>query len=504
MPILPTLLTYTDKDEAAFRSRLQKLIKSAFPNWTDFAIANFGNVLVELYAHVGGVLTFYQDAQAGESRWTTAQLRRSLLALVKLIGYKPATATASQVSVVITLTSGIPVGDVLFPKGTIVQTATITAPVRFELIQDYTINGGSDPPEIVVVAKNSFSRTDSFTSSGLPNQSLKLSATPFLSEDLEVTAANGIYTEVDSFFGSTPTDRHFTVDVDQNAKAKLTFGNGTTGAVPQGAIDVKYKIGGGAIGNVDANTIVKISGTFSDAFNTQVSVSVNNPAAATAGVDIESNEAIRANAPAAIRVINRTVAREDYEINAERVPGVARALMTTSNEDGAIAENTGKLYVVPIGGGVPDQSLLDDVLEIVTITFPNTITFVVFVVPPIYAVVDIFARVFLQPGAVPSTTGTAIRDAIDTFFAITDVNGEKNTAINFGLNYRAADGSPASEIPMSDIMNVVRDITGVRKIGPGSSDFTLSGTHQDFPLQINEFPLLGSVTIINGDTGLEI
>jgi len=64
---LPESVDYTDKDFDALRARLIALIKSVFPDWTDFDVASFGNLLVELYAYVGDVLTFYQDNLARES-----------------------------------------------------------------------------------------------------------------------------------------------------------------------------------------------------------------------------------------------------------------------------------------------------------------------------------------------------------------------------------------------------------------------------------------------------
>jgi len=51
-------------------------VKSVFPDWTDFDVASFGNLLVELYAFVGDVLTFYQDNLARESRLVTATVHR--------------------------------------------------------------------------------------------------------------------------------------------------------------------------------------------------------------------------------------------------------------------------------------------------------------------------------------------------------------------------------------------------------------------------------------------
>jgi hypothetical protein len=70
--LLPEPVDYTAKDFDALRSRLIALLQSVFPDWTDFDVASFGNVLLEMYAFVGDVLTFYQDSQARESRLVTA------------------------------------------------------------------------------------------------------------------------------------------------------------------------------------------------------------------------------------------------------------------------------------------------------------------------------------------------------------------------------------------------------------------------------------------------
>ena len=73
MSLLPATTDYTDKDFTSLRARLFALTRSVFPEWTDENAADFGNILVELFAHVGDVLGKYQDNQARESRWTTAQ-----------------------------------------------------------------------------------------------------------------------------------------------------------------------------------------------------------------------------------------------------------------------------------------------------------------------------------------------------------------------------------------------------------------------------------------------
>ena len=47
MNLLPEAVDYTDKDFDALRTRLIQLVKSVFPDWTDFEVASFGNVLIE-------------------------------------------------------------------------------------------------------------------------------------------------------------------------------------------------------------------------------------------------------------------------------------------------------------------------------------------------------------------------------------------------------------------------------------------------------------------------
>ena len=88
MALLPQSPDYTDKDFDALRARLIALVRSVFPDWSDFSVASFGNVLLEMYAFVGDVVTFYLDNQARESRLVTATQRKNVIALAKLLGFQ--------------------------------------------------------------------------------------------------------------------------------------------------------------------------------------------------------------------------------------------------------------------------------------------------------------------------------------------------------------------------------------------------------------------------------
>lgn len=499
MAILGTNLDYTDKDFDSLRARLFNLISSVFPSWTSRQVANFGNLLVELFAFTGDVLLKYQDNQAGESRWASATQRKNLLALAKLIGYEAPTATASQVDVTLSIPAPM-AGPTLIASGTVVRTRQVSAPVIFRLLADATIPAGQTSLALQT-AENSEPELDTFTSPGTPNLELVLNSVPFLDGSPVVAAANGVYTEVNDFLNSTSVDRHYTVTVDQNDQATIRFGNGVVGAIPTGTITALYKTGGGAAGQVEAGTVEVIEGTFADSFGTPTNVFVTNPEASTPATNRQTVEQIRQAAPASLRTLTRTVSREDYEINAKKLPQVSRALMLTSDEDPAIGENSGYLFIVPVGGGLPTTDLKADVKTQVTVTYPNTLTFQLTVSDPLYLTVDVWVRVFLAKGAKPSAVDAAIRTNLTNFFRIENADGSENEAIDFGYAYLETTGDYEGQLPKSDIFNVIRDTTGVRKIGDGSGDLLLNGEAADVTLLLREFPRLGAVTIINGETG---
>ena len=438
MALLPTQTVttsrqtdYTDKDFDSIKLRLQNLIRSVFPEWTDYNVASFGNILVELFSFVLDVVLFYQDNQALNSRITTATQRRALLGLVKLIGYEPSTASAATVDETFTL-AVVPTNDVLFPAGTVVLTEEVTDPIRYQLLEDLTIAAGTNPPTATASCENSESRSETFVSNGLGNQEFILGQVPYIDASAAVSAGNGAYAEVDNFLESTAVDLHYTIAVDQNDRASMRFGNGVNGAVPVGNISADYKTGGGAAGRVDGGKLKKIEGAFSDVLGGAVQVSVTNALASSGGDDRESLAQIKINAPASIRVINRTVALEDFEIHALEVDGVSRALMLTADQDAGVAENSGLLFVIPTGGGVPSTALKAAVLEQVTVTKPSTLTFSVTVQDPVYNVVDINCRVAILNGYVPASVAADIRAGLAEFFAVENSDGTPNTNVDFG------------------------------------------------------------------------
>lgn len=490
--LLPANADFTDLDFDSVRARLIALVQSVFPQWTDFDVANFGTILIELFAFVADVLTHTQDAQARERFVATLTQRKSLIAIARTYGYTIPGPSAATASVAFTL-GAVPAADVTIPAGTEVRTPEISDPVRFQLLEDVTIASGANPPTASGDVEHSRTHSATFAANALAGQDVLLDRSPFLDGSAVVSATNGAYSEVNSFLESSSTDRHFVVLVDQNDRATIRFGDGIRGAAPTGTITVVYKTGGGRVGNVEAGRIRVCEGSFQDSDGRSVRVVVTNAARASGGAERQTIEQARLALPESIRAGNRSVTREDFEINARRVPSIARALMTTINEDPAVEENAGILYLVPVGGGDPTGPQLAAVETMVTETYPPTLTFEVTVLGAEYRAVDVWTRVTFAAGSSPTVVKARIVAALEAFFAILNDDGTPNERIDFGVNL--ADQS----IAWSDVFNAVRDVAGVRKIDPG--DLQLGGLVDDVALTVREFPILGAVTVVNAATG---
>ena len=540
MALLALSSDYTDRDFDALLTRAKGMIRSVFPTWTDTAVADFANLLVEWDCFTADVLGFYQDQQAGEAFWPTAQLRENLLALARLVGFTPSGATAATVDVTFTLSTAVLAGrTVTFNppttptplNPTVVKTEDAEDPVVFQLLEAATITAGNTT--VTASVENSeLQGPETTPATGLPSQEVQLTATPYLDDSAVVSAGNGAYTQVASLLQSGPADRHYVVIVDERDRARVRFGDGATGAIPTGDISVSYKTGGGSAGNVGATAIRKIEGTFVDSAGDPVTVTVNNVAAASGGTPRDTVEEIREKVPESIRTLTRTVSRVDFETNAKRLSSVERALMLTKNEDGTLAENTGQLIIVPAGPGFPSTDLKNAALNQVVNVYPCTLTFTPSVVDPQFVDIGVKATIFLKQGYVAATVQTAIFTALKNFFALRKPAGDPqegatNELIDFGFNLKTVAGAVAGSIALSDVFNVIRDVEGVRKVGDGVGHFELRAyrvvaltdsytggavpativqayAHTDVPIQIRDFPRLKAKTFGGTDVDCDL
>ncbi len=371
MTVTPTI-DYTNKDFVSLRAAMLDLAQYRLPEWTDRSPADLGMLMIDLFAYMGDVTLYYQDRIANESFLDTAIERRSVLHLLRLIGYELSTATPATAAVNITFKPPPQGGNsvVVIPSGTAFTTkaTAITPAIAFAYLgADLSIDLSSNQvaPSVNPAGKWVYSGlpvtqsmavpTEVIASSiGTANLRAALSSTPAIAATLVVEVnegagwvkwdrrANLIYDSGNPSGSSGPTSRDYYLQFDENDVCYVCFGDGVNGMRPPVGLNnirATYNVGGGAAGNVAASAISALGPGVSIALFD----SVTNPQTAAGGADREDIAHAVSYGPLAFRSGGRAVTLTDYVALAQQAGGVAKV------RGGSPSGNVIELYVAPAG-----------------------------------------------------------------------------------------------------------------------------------------------------------
>jgi hypothetical protein len=386
----PTI-DYMARDHDSILAAMRSLIPDKLPEWTDYTSeADFGNVLLELFAHMGDILSYYQDRIANEAFLSTARTRRSVIQHLRLIGYELATAAPAAAVLTISLPSSA-TGQVTINRGDAFATRSERdrPSVRFEYngAQPKPVDLGSLPVdtatdrkhfELPVEEGRLISDELLGESDGTPDQRFQLHHSPLIlrsrgaaagraDQDIALVTRVGekprvwVLRETLAFSHRTPTpaeaergQRDYVIEIDDEDRATVIFGDGQLGAIPEKGAEVRatYRVGGGSVGNVAAGKIQTIVA----APQPLLGAKVTNAQPAVGGSGRETIERAVLHAPAVFRSMKRAVTAADYEALALDFRGVGKVRARASSW------NTVRLHVAPAGGGLVSDVLRADLL----------------------------------------------------------------------------------------------------------------------------------------------
>src|SRR4030095_1478020 len=120
------------------------------------------------------------------------------------------------------------------------------------------------------------------------------------------------WTATRDLLASHPSSNEFVVEVETDGTPYLRFGDDVLGSRPSAGTRFlsTYRIGNGVAGNIGADTLGHL---VSSSFTEANAVTVRNPLRAEGGLEPESIEEVRQNAPSAFRLQERAVTPADYE-----------------------------------------------------------------------------------------------------------------------------------------------------------------------------------------------
>jgi uncharacterized phage protein gp47/JayE len=436
-------IDYTDKDFRSLRQALLDLATYRLPEWTDRSPSDIGMLLVDLFAYMGDVLSYYQDRIASESFLDTAVERRSVLNLLRLIGYELAPAVASNAELTLLFNPPAPGQPTLVTVPSAAEfatTATETTPSQTFIYLGDDREVDLAGPEVDVGAdgklavaglpvRHGHAITNEIlgSSTGEPNQTFPLASSPLIVETLKVEVDEGagpvewerrtnlLYhvTDEGQIETSSADARDYYVQFDETGTAALVFGDGEYGrkpAIGRDNVRASYVSGGGAVGNVAASSIAEAKTTIAGLAST------TNPLPAVGGADPESTDRAARFGPLAFRSGDRAVTLNDFVSIALQAGGVAKVRARTTGW------NRIDLYVAPEGDvatAAPDDLKRRLVSYFETRRMVGTS---VHIQDPVLVPVDISVEIVTEHNRPPETVRSQAQSAVASLLDFRDVD----------------------------------------------------------------------------------
>lgn len=343
---------YLDRSYKNIKNSLLKRLGATVPEVTDHSESNILVVIVSMFSGITEMLNYYIDNMAQEAFISTARKYSSMVKLTRLIDYRVKAGIPASVDITLTFVDPIPyktgVTQFTIPGGTEFTTAN---GIKYITLEDTIVK--DNPIVKIPLSQKTFSDNILLgTTSGAIDQKFSLGE-DYVHDSIILTIGGEVWERKDTLGRSGPTDKHYIVEVSEDRKAYVVFGDNINGKIPVGNQQVyaDYYTTKGSAGNVNANTITGYTFDFTQ-YLTDATVEATNELAAVAGTDYESIERIRRSAPLSLRTLDRAVTRQDFIDVTKLAPGVDKVALKFECGEKV------QIYISPNDGGIAQSSLL--------------------------------------------------------------------------------------------------------------------------------------------------
>ncbi|MFZ9615374.1 MAG: baseplate J/gp47 family protein [Fluviibacter sp.] len=509
-------VNYTSRDYDAIRQELINVVNYRIPEWTGNDTSDFALALVESFAYVGDLLSYYVDRSANEAAIQTASQRKSLLNFAEVAGYKPSGPTPAQATFQITNKSAT--ASINLPVGTQIKVGLPSGPVSYCYFETTAAISSLAPLGVTTVTAiegNTAHSVDTGTQTIIPTTILQnpsgyaytdvtIYETGIVDGSITVYTGEGTsfkrWTYVENIVEYGPYDLVYSTKLTEDGYTTITFGDNINGAIPTDSISATYRTSVGVSGNLPdpGNTSVaqpisfEISFIPCDTSNQKSSISVVNTTAGTGGSDGENMRLLRKNIIKAMSARNRAVTLKDYENLAVLVPNVGKASAVASvytsvsvyfqpYNDGT--STPGLVSGVPTPSWTSTQAKLDAFLS-GRCPVNTTVT----VLPPTYKSVVLSLTVNIASSFKQRDVKLAIaRNLIDSKVGVFSYNG-----LGFG-----------DDVTQSLIIAILMSTPGVLSASLGSLYVSGGSGVGDISIAAGEIPILTSSNLtINVNGGI--
>jgi hypothetical protein len=314
-------LKVTELDFNQIKTNLKNFLKTQ-TEFNDYDFDGSGmSVLLDVLAYNTHYNAMNAHFSLNEAFLDSAQIRGNVVTRAKLLGYVPRSILSARASITLVVDvtgedGSIPT-TLTLPRGTKLNTLVDGEEFQFVVLDNHTatISDNKFTFTDIGIAEGSFKSLKYRVDNDIENQKFQLSDvdadTSTLRvrvQDNEESTAFDIYTKFESLKSVDATTKTYYLQENSNEYYEIYFGDGVTGFKPINnnivTLDYIFTNGKDANGAKTFSMVDNVGG-----FST---ISVTTLTKAAGGVDQETTESIRFNAPLTFTSQNRAVTSDDY------------------------------------------------------------------------------------------------------------------------------------------------------------------------------------------------
>ena len=352
-------LTVSELDFDNIKTNLKSFMQgqSEFQDY-DFEGSGFA-VLLDVLAYNTHYLGFNANMLANEMYLDSADIRKNIVSLAKMIGYTPTSCRASNAELTVKV-NNVPntTTSLTMDKGTVFTTSVDGQSYQFVTNQSYTVQPNSGVYQFagVKVYEGTLVTFKYTKDSSDPDQKFIIPSPNADTITLKVTIQNSssdstqnVYTLATGFTNLTDTSKVYFLQENEEGKFEVYFGDGILGkSLSDGNIVILEYI---VTNKTEANgaSSFALSGDIDGFSNVTITTTSN----AANGSEAQTKESIRYNAPLQYTAQDRAVTSKDYETIVKSVYPNAQSVSAWGGEDDETPQyGVVKIAIKPISGSV--------------------------------------------------------------------------------------------------------------------------------------------------------
>jgi len=316
-------------------------LKTFLQNQSEFQDYNFEGsgfaVLLDLLAYNTHYLGFNANMLANEMYLDSADIRKNIVSLAKMLGYTPTSPKAPTAVINILINNGSGT-SVTMPKGTVFTTSVDGTFYQFVTNAVNTIAPSSGVYRFsnisvfegtLVTFKYTVDSSDPDQRFIIPSVNADTSTLRVQVQNSAVDTTSSTYTIATGITELGTTSKVYFLQEGEDGKFEVYFGDGTIGQLLSDGniVILEYIVTNKAEAN-GASTFT-LSGNI-DGFT---NVSITTVSSAQGGADAQSKESIRFNAPLQYAAQDRAVTSTDYETLVQEIYPNAQSVSAWGGED---------------------------------------------------------------------------------------------------------------------------------------------------------------------------